>query len=267
MEKNFTESTTIYYNGRISTMDPEKPFASCVCCEDGVFTFVGEFQEIRDRIGDAEMVDLGEMFVYPGFIDLHSMPAVTAFLRAVQRNRDPRYDQEEWFDCLTSLLTEKGVTTICLHREQRAFASLLRDYKKDEIFDILEDVTYRPYFEDHIEEDPEDFDDYYEWILGDPETSNLFFHPIYNNSDNVKDALRKLTLEGAKAIGQEDRLGTITVGKRANMAIFEDDPGMQGRHMNAFMHMECQATVVGGRTVSNLDAESTDQFYNMFSDV
>ena len=56
------------------------------------------------------------------------------------------------------------------------------------------------------------------------------------------DALRMLTLDGARALGWEDRVGSLDVGKDADLAVFPREPG--GR-----LPVRAVLTVVAGRVV------------------
>ena len=58
--------------GNIITMDEKRPFAKAALVKDGVFAFVGSAAEAkRLAAADAEVLDYGENFIYPGFLESH----------------------------------------------------------------------------------------------------------------------------------------------------------------------------------------------------
>lgn len=59
--------------------------------------------------------------------------------------------------------------------------------------------------------------------------------------------IRMATRGGAKAIGREDLLGTLEVGKKADMILF--DP----RHLKSFPNHDAKATVVYASSEENID--------------
>jgi 5-methylthioadenosine/S-adenosylhomocysteine deaminase len=59
--------------------------------------------------------------------------------------------------------------------------------------------------------------------------------------------IRMAACGGAKAIGMEDRLGTLEAGKKADMILF--DP----RHLKSFPDHDAEATVVYASAEENID--------------
>ena len=58
--------------GNIITMDEKRPFAKAALVKDGVFAFIGSAAEAkRLAAADAEVLDYGENFIYPGFLESH----------------------------------------------------------------------------------------------------------------------------------------------------------------------------------------------------
>ena len=60
--------------------------------------------------------------------------------------------------------------------------------------------------------------------------------------------IRMAACGGARAIGMEDRLGTLEIGKKADMILF--DP----RHLKSFPNHDAEATVVYASSEENIDA-------------
>ncbi|MEL6210491.1 MAG: amidohydrolase family protein, partial [Pseudomonadota bacterium] len=62
----------ILHNGRVTTMDPERPEATAIAITDGRFTAVGSDSELMAERGSSEVIDLGGARVIPGLIDSHT---------------------------------------------------------------------------------------------------------------------------------------------------------------------------------------------------
>jgi predicted amidohydrolase YtcJ len=64
---------TIYYHGRITTLDPSQPLAEAAVVERGRIVAVGETKQLLLDHGRAQVnkVDLQGGYVYPGFVDSH----------------------------------------------------------------------------------------------------------------------------------------------------------------------------------------------------
>ncbi|MDO4939860.1 MAG: amidohydrolase [Lachnospiraceae bacterium] len=59
--------------GNIITLDKKKPFAKAALVKDGVFAYIGDAEEAKSLAGgDAKVLDYGENFIYPGFLESHS---------------------------------------------------------------------------------------------------------------------------------------------------------------------------------------------------
>ena len=58
--------------GNIITMDERKPTAKAAFVRDGVFAYIGDADEAKKLAGDdAEILDYGDNFIYPGFLESH----------------------------------------------------------------------------------------------------------------------------------------------------------------------------------------------------
>ncbi|MEM6441933.1 MAG: amidohydrolase family protein, partial [Pseudomonadota bacterium] len=62
----------ILYNGRVTTMDLDRPEATAVAITDGKISAVGSDAELMADPGDAETIDLQGRRVIPGLIDSHT---------------------------------------------------------------------------------------------------------------------------------------------------------------------------------------------------
>ena len=64
---------TILFNGKITTMDPDRPEATAVALTDGLIEEVGSDTDIlRLKSADTRVIDLGGQRVIPGLIDSHT---------------------------------------------------------------------------------------------------------------------------------------------------------------------------------------------------
>jgi predicted amidohydrolase YtcJ len=67
------KAETIFYNGRIHTVDKENPWATAVAIADGKFIAVGTDQEIMQMAaGDTKFIDLKKKTAIPGINDSHT---------------------------------------------------------------------------------------------------------------------------------------------------------------------------------------------------
>ncbi|MBO6574258.1 MAG: amidohydrolase [Rhodothermales bacterium] len=63
---------TLFHSGVIYTVDEDQPQVSAMLVQDGVITAVGETEELRAQVDDADEVDLGGAVVIPGLVDSHA---------------------------------------------------------------------------------------------------------------------------------------------------------------------------------------------------
>lgn len=68
-----TPETTIYYNAKVFTAEPDAPYAEAVAVRGGEILAVGNLTEVAKVAGaNARRVDLQGKTLFPGFIDSHS---------------------------------------------------------------------------------------------------------------------------------------------------------------------------------------------------
>ena len=72
--------TTVLKNGRIYTMDPERPYGTALAYKDGKILFVGTDGGVKPYEDGAKVVDLKGKTVIPGMIDAHCHPMQYPFL-------------------------------------------------------------------------------------------------------------------------------------------------------------------------------------------
>ncbi len=68
-----TSADTLLRNGRIYTVDRERPWADCVAIKGGRFVAVGTQSDVQAFVGGGtEVIDLGGRMAMPGIIDIHN---------------------------------------------------------------------------------------------------------------------------------------------------------------------------------------------------
>ena len=73
--------------GNIITVDEKKPTAEAALVKDGVFAYVGDAEAAKALAGaDAEVLDYGENFIYPGFIEAHAHGCFAGYRAIGQAN-------------------------------------------------------------------------------------------------------------------------------------------------------------------------------------
>lgn len=78
--ERFTLSEQIYKADSIITMDPQQPRAEAVAVDSGRIVAAGTIDECTAALPNAEVIDLGDKVLLPGFIDPHSHPMVSGML-------------------------------------------------------------------------------------------------------------------------------------------------------------------------------------------
>ena len=86
----------IFYNGHIYTMDQGLPWAEAVAVRDGKVMTVGSFSEMDSITGeDTELIDLGEKYMFPGFIDVHHSPVMKMINESYSISEEEEQEAEE----------------------------------------------------------------------------------------------------------------------------------------------------------------------------
>lgn len=104
---------TIYYNGKVITMDENDTIAEAVAVKDGKITSVGLKEEVEALQGkNTKMVNLEEQVMLPGFIDAHSHFPSTGWLGPVYVDlQSPPVGPIKNMTDLIQALKEKGEET------------------------------------------------------------------------------------------------------------------------------------------------------------
>ena len=78
------QADTVYLNGQIETLNHKQPLAHAVAIQNEKFIAVGSDQHIKTYIGpQTKVIDLNGQFVVPGFVDAHTHPMETIWLKEV----------------------------------------------------------------------------------------------------------------------------------------------------------------------------------------
>ena len=82
LASNSMIADVVYVNGKFLTLDTAKPLVEAVAVKNGRFIAVGEIDEVSKLLGPTTTkVDLGGKFVLPGFVDGHTHPVETIWLK------------------------------------------------------------------------------------------------------------------------------------------------------------------------------------------
>ena len=69
------DGETVFFNGKIYTVNPNQPWADAMVIKDGVITFVGGNDDAKNAASEnATQIDLEGSFVMPGIHDVHLHP-------------------------------------------------------------------------------------------------------------------------------------------------------------------------------------------------
>jgi predicted amidohydrolase YtcJ len=64
---------TVFYNAKIFTANPQKPFAEAIAIDNKIITVVGNYDDVKKKAGTrAEWIDMKGGFLMPGLIDTHN---------------------------------------------------------------------------------------------------------------------------------------------------------------------------------------------------
>ncbi|CAM1357790.1 amidohydrolase [Tenacibaculum xiamenense] len=75
LAESINEKEILYFNGKIYTVNTEKPWAEAIIVRENKITFVGSSQEAETKVGEnVDRVDLKGKLVLPGFHDVHMHP-------------------------------------------------------------------------------------------------------------------------------------------------------------------------------------------------
>ena len=76
------QADVIFLNGQFETLNGRQPKAAAVAVKDEKFIAVGTNEEIRLTAGaNTKVIDLGNKFVAPGFVDAHTHPMETIWIK------------------------------------------------------------------------------------------------------------------------------------------------------------------------------------------
>ncbi len=79
---------------------------------------------------------------------------------------------------------------------------------------------------------------------------------------NITEAVETLTFDGAVELGLADELGTVEVGKRADFAVFGENPFDCGS-IKLFRRLNARKTIVAGEIVYDEDEDVEEEWYSI----
>ncbi|WP_062310829.1 amidohydrolase [Polynucleobacter sinensis] len=78
------KADVVFINGQIETLNQRQPKANAVAVKNEKFIAIGSDQKIKSFIGpDTKVVNLNQQLVVPGFVDAHTHPMETIWLKEV----------------------------------------------------------------------------------------------------------------------------------------------------------------------------------------
>jgi|WetSurMetagenome_2_1015567.scaffolds.fasta_scaffold15386_5 predicted amidohydrolase YtcJ len=101
--------TTVFYNGKIYTLDKSNAIVEAIAVKDGKVFDAGKSNEMKDRYGKEKLVDLKGMTVLPGFIESDGS-LVDFSLELARYNNMVNLGNAKTVDNIVSLITEKVKT-------------------------------------------------------------------------------------------------------------------------------------------------------------
>jgi hypothetical protein len=90
---------TVFFNGKIYTVNPAQPWADAIWVKDGVIQYVGTNDEAKNKASeDAELIDLEGAMMMPGIHDVHMHPLEAASENFKFILNDSETDPENYAD-------------------------------------------------------------------------------------------------------------------------------------------------------------------------
>ena len=91
--------------------------------------------------------------------------------------------------------------------------------------------------------------------------SDKLNNSVFSHSTSAHDAVDNLTINAAKIIGENNRMGSIEKGKDADFTVFEED--ILHTDLKTFSRLHADMTVVGGEIVYDVDRENFDEMVSL----
>jgi predicted amidohydrolase YtcJ len=205
---------TVYTNGKIYTVNEAQPWAEAVAIKDGRFVVVGSTADVEAVTGDeTEVVDLGGAFAMPGMIDVHTH-GIDAHLPSAIQLSDPSDLDLILSEIEAHVEHTNHVKALGADRLQQWYpvkslmdrgvvVALATDYPVDQINPFVHIESA------HTREHP----------LGEAEGTLGADEAISREA-----AIRAYTLNPAYILGWDDIIGSIEVGKYADMVVLDRNP-------------------------------------------
>lgn len=92
-------------------------------------------------------------------------------------------------------------------------------------------------------------------------TNLLAGRSIYSNAASAEEVINRLTLEAARIIGMQDKLGAVKAGMLADFAIFEENP--LDCEVKLLPRLHTCMTVLGGNIVYDAESENDMEMFDL----
>ena len=85
-----------------------------------------------------------------------------------------------------------------------------------------------------------------------------------DTAKTIAEAIDALTIDAAVLLGKEDEIGSITVGKAADFAVFEENP-FELTNFAAFRRCTAVMTIVNGQVVYDKEEDNRSEWYELMT--
>ena len=91
-----------------------------------------------------------------------------------------------------------------------------------------------------------------------------FMLSALDTAKTIAEAIDALTIDAAVLLGKEDEIGSITVGKAADFAVFEENP-FELTNFAAFRRCTAVMTIVNGQVVYDKEEDNRSEWYELMT--
>jgi len=224
----------IFDGGRVITQDEDMPEAQAVAAAGGRIIAVGSSAELEQlKTKNTVVYDMQGYWMLPGFIaaDITKMPEWT---------RDEKHETAAVMTDVAEMTYQSGYTLVCGGNMSEAEKCLYKEALEGAENPNEEHIVKQRFIADVCDAGP------------------------YDAGDDPGDAADARTVRAAEKAGIADLYGTITVGKYADFAIFDEDP-FRVTMVTSRLMPDVAAVVVGGKMVYDAEHDDSEMLYDMMT--